>query len=162
MTDDSFSSRLRLVIGNVPFTKWAIDNGFKTSTVNEWLNHSRIPRSDGMDALVKATGIPEEWWLYGVGDYPRQDAPKSIKHYEKNDKATELNLKSPEPRFDPDSFDPLLMHHVIVSVEGILIKHGKVIDPKKKADLFFLIHDCCKAAGVVDEAIVERFVGVAG
>lgn len=162
MTDDSFSSRLKLIIGDIPFTKWATDNGFKTSTVNDWLNHGRIPRNDGMDALVSATGIPKEWWLYGLGDYPNQDTPKHVKHYDKSDKATALKLKSPENVFNPSDFDPLLMHHVIVAVEKMLKKHGKTIDPEKKADLFFLIHDCCKAAGGMDDSIVERFVSVAG
>lgn len=86
---------------------------------------------------------------------------KPIKHYDKSDKATALKLKSPEHAFN-EGFDPLLMHHVIVAVEKMLKKHGKTIDPEKKADLFFLIHDCCKAAGGMDEAIVERFVNVAG
>ncbi|MBX9917196.1 MAG: hypothetical protein K2Y07_08180 [Nitrosomonas sp.] len=90
------------------------------------------------------------------------DTIKSTKHYEKSDKATALKLKSPEHGFKPCDFDPLLMHHVIVAVERMLKKHGKTIDPEKKADLFFLIHDCCKAAGGMDDSIVERFVSVAG
>lgn len=82
--------------------------------------------------------------------------------YPISDKATALKLKSPENVFNPSDFDPLLMHHVIVAVEKMLKKHGKTIDPEKKADLFFLIHDCCKAAGGMDDSIVERFVSVAG
>lgn len=77
-------------------------------------------------------------------------------------KATALTLKSPEHHPLGDYLDPLLMHHVMVAVDEMLKKHGKVIDSRKKADLVFLIHDCCKAAGGMDEAIVERFVSVTG
>lgn len=77
-------------------------------------------------------------------------------------KATTLTLKSPDHPPYVDAIDPLLMHHVMVAVDEMLKKRGKVIDSKKKADLVFLIHDCCKAAGGMDEAIVERFVSVTG
>ncbi|MBL8499321.1 MAG: hypothetical protein JNL77_01855 [Nitrosomonas sp.] len=87
---------------------------------------------------------------------------KVIKHYEKYDKATSLKLKTPEAAFVQDGLDPLLMHHVIVSVEKMLKKHGKELDATKKADLFFLIYDYSKAAGGMDEEMVERFVNVAG
>ena len=157
MPDDNFASRLRYVIGDTPFTKWATDNGFRPSTVNEWLNHGRVPRKDGVEKLVNTTGISEDWWLHGSGPPPTPSKP-----YLKSDKATALTLKSPEARFAQDGFDPLLMHHVITAVEKLLKKHGKEIDPDKKADLFFLIHDCCKAAGGLDDAIVERFINVAG
>lgn len=95
-------------------------------------------------------------------DKPNTSTLKTIKHYDKSDKATALKLKAPEARFAQDGFDPLLMHHVITAVEKLLKKHGKEIDPDKKADLIFLIHDCCKAAGGMDDAIVERFINVAG
>lgn len=77
-------------------------------------------------------------------------------------KATTLTLKSSGLPPYADAIDPLLMHHVMIAVDEMLKKHGKAIDSKKKADLVFLIHDCCKAAGGMDDAIVERFVSVTG
>ena len=160
MTIETFEDRLRYVIGDIPFTKWATDNGFKPSTVNEWLNHGRVPRKDGINLLVKATGIPEHWWLHGVGP-PPDSTSNNAKPYPAS-KATALTLKSPEQHSYAAAIDPLLMHHVMIAVDEMLKKHGKVIDSKKKADLVFLIHDCCKATGGLDEAIVERFINVAG
>ena len=95
-------------------------------------------------------------------DKTNTGASKVIKHYEKSDKAMALKLKTPEVVFVQDGLDPLLMHHVIVSVEKMLKKHRKELDATKKADLFFLIYDYSKAAGGMDEEMVERFVNVAG
>lgn len=117
------------------------------------------PSDDVLDAIhVFLKSNPD----FFSNDKTNDGATKAIKHYEKSDKATALKLKTPDAAFDAGNFDPLLMHHVIVSVEKMLKKHGKEIDPVKKADLFFLIHDCCKAAGGMDESIVERFVSVTG
>lgn len=149
--------KLLLVIGDSSINQWARDRELPPQTVHGWIDKDRVPRKGGMETLVKATGIPEEWWLHGDGP-----PPVTNKTYPVSDKATALKLKSPENGFKPDDFDPLLMHHVIVAVEKMLKKHGKIIDPEKKADLFFLIHDCCKAAGGMDDSIVERFVSVAG
>lgn len=148
--------KLLLVIGDSSINQWARDRELPPQTVHGWIDKDRMPRKGGMETLVKATGIPEEWWLHGDGP-----PPVTNKTYPVSDKATALKLKSPEHGFN-DGFDPLLMHHVIVAVEKMLKKHGKTIDPEKKADLFFLIHDCCKAAGGMDDSIVERFVSVAG
>ncbi|MBL8499591.1 MAG: hypothetical protein JNL77_03240 [Nitrosomonas sp.] len=154
--------KLLMVIGEKSVNQWARDNNLSPQTVHEWIQKDRIPRSSGFNTLIKSTGIPKEWWLYGVGDYPKQGAQKTAKHYEKSDKATALKLKTPEVVFVQDGLDPLLMHHVIVSVEKMLKKHGKELDATKKADLFFLIYDYSKAAGGMDEEMVERFVNVAG
>lgn len=68
----NFSLRLKRVIGDIPFTRWAVEHGLKPSTVNEWLNHDRVPRKNGLDILVEKTGIPEEWWLRGEGYHPEE------------------------------------------------------------------------------------------
>lgn len=75
MSEKSFASRLKSVIGDVPFTRWATDHGFRPSTVNEWINHNRVPRKGGIKQLVKATGIPEEWWIHGKGSIPDTSKP---------------------------------------------------------------------------------------
>ncbi len=150
--------KLLLVIGDSSINQWARDRELPPQTVHGWIEKDRMPRKAGLRTLIESTGIPEEWWLHGNGPPPTA----SSKPYPKSDIATALKLKAPEAQFAQDGFDPLLMHHVITTVEKLLKKHGKEIDPDKKADLFFLIHDCCKAAGGMDKAIVERFVNVAG
>lgn len=77
-------------------------------------------------------------------------------------KTTVLTLKSNEYHPNGDTIDPLLMHHVMVAVDTMLTKNDMVINPAKKADLVFLIHDCCKATGVVTEEIVGRFIKLTG
>ena len=63
----TFTERLRWVIGETPFTRWATDHGFTPSTVEEWVNKNRTPRDASLEKLVLATGIPAEWWLHGDG-----------------------------------------------------------------------------------------------
>lgn len=149
--------KLLLVIGDSSINQWARDRDLPPQTVHGWIEKDRMPRKAGLRTLIESTGIPEDWWLHGSGPPPTVSKP-----YPTGDNTTALKLKSPDAAFDAGNFDPLLMHHVIVSVEKMLKKHGKEIDPVKKADLFFLIHDCCKAAGGMDESIVERFVSVTG
>lgn len=148
--------KLLLVIGDSSINQWARDRELPPQTVHGWIEKDRVPRKGGMETLVKATGIPEKWWLYGEGPPPAISKPYPV------GKAMALTLKTPEHPPYGETLDPLLMHHVMIVVDEMLKKHGKVIDSKKKADLVFLIHDCCKAAGGMDESIVERFVSVTG
>lgn len=66
----TFADRLRLVIGDEPFSRWANRRGITPSTVLEWLNHDRTPREASLGKLIAVTGIPGEWWESGEGDPP--------------------------------------------------------------------------------------------
>ncbi len=165
MTYETFAARLRQVIGETPFTKWATDNGFKPSTVNEWLNHGRIPRKDGVKLLVDATGIPEHWWLHGDGPPPssiRLAAHQTGINYQTGHEPTKLIFKSPEPTSTPDALDTDLFIYVSIAVQKMLEKTGKNIDLAKRNKLILLIYEYCKMKGECDDEIISKFLNVAG
>jgi hypothetical protein len=95
-------------------------------------------------------------------DKTNEDEPKAAKHYQKSDKATALTLKAPEARFKSGDFDPVLFYRVVEAVELMLEKHHRKIAPRKKVELFFLLHDYCLASGDLNDAIVERYIQLAG
>lgn len=64
-----FQKKLKEVIGNQPYTRWAKERGLDPASLNDWLNKGRIPRS--FDKLTKATGISKEEWL-GIKSDPTE------------------------------------------------------------------------------------------
>lgn len=64
-------NKLLEVIGDKSINQWARDNDLPPQTVHEWINKDRTPRSGGLDTLIKNTGIPKDWWLYGIGYEPK-------------------------------------------------------------------------------------------
>lgn len=87
----TFADRLREVISETPFSRWASDHGFTPSTVEEWLNKNRTPRDASLGKLVIATGIPEEWWLQGDGPPPNIPELKVMKGF------AALSERKPDP-----------------------------------------------------------------
>lgn len=156
MHGENFTSRLKFVIGNTPFTKWATDNGLKPSTVNEWINNDRIPRADGMDKLVKATGIPKEWWLYGDEPPPAT----AYKNYPVSN-AQKLTIKSYN-HSQSSLIDTEILAYVIETIELTLDKRKQTLDAVRKAALIQLLYDYCIETGKRDAATVERFLKLAG
>lgn len=70
--------KLLLVIGDGSINQWARDRELPPQTVHGWIGKDRVPRKGGMDTLVKATGIPEKWWLYGEGQPPIISKPYPV------------------------------------------------------------------------------------
>lgn len=66
----TFRDRLRMVIGNVPFSRWAKERGLQPSSLEEWLEKGRTPRRSSVRNLAEKTGIPEVWWLESDGEPP--------------------------------------------------------------------------------------------
>ncbi len=148
--------KLLLVIGDCSINQWARDRELPPQTVHGWIDKDRVPRKGGMETLVKATGIPEKWWLYGEGPPPTTSKPYPLS------KATVLKLKSPEPVCMFDTLDADLFIYVTIAVQKMLEKTGKQLDTDKRNDLIQLIYEYCKLKGECDDEIISKFLKLAG
>ena len=64
------AEKLKLLINGKSINQWARDHGLPPQTVHEWMKKDRMPRKGGMEQLVNATGMPQDWWIHGKGSPP--------------------------------------------------------------------------------------------
>lgn len=149
-------NKLLLVIGDCSINQWARDRELPPQTVHGWIDKDRVPRKGGMETLVKATGIPEQWWLHGDEPPPAT----AYKNYPVSN-AQKLTIKSYN-HSQSSLIDTEILAYVIETIELTLDKRKQTLDAVRKAALIQLLYDYCIETGKRDTATVERFLKLAG
>ena len=83
----TFRDRFKAVGGEQPHA-WGSALGLEKSFIANCLRGTQRPQKKNLDKLVRATGIPEEWWLHG--ELPPPPVVRKIDTYERPDSADPL------------------------------------------------------------------------